>query len=375
MADLSGFNADENRLAPGERHCITLYKCDAAGDLQSWEIRSSDFEIEIEWGAYGGVSQQYIEYVDWGLAGRTREEQLDSRIQSRINKKTDAGYVYDAGVARSQPATNAMGLKKPMLALPISKCKDVTWDGSYLQYKYNGHRCLIHRKDNELIAYSRNGKVINSIPHILTPALLARMHNKLTIDGELYLHGTALQKISSYVTKLQDQSLALTYVCYDAMIPGEYKTRLNFIRTAFHNTANFKIAPTFLNPKPEKIKIELELTIIKGYEGLMLRQPGFEYADGKRSKALLKIKQWLDDEFVVIAIKPSVDGWAILTCRMQSGVTFEVTAPGTHRQKEKALENRDDYIGRMVTVQYANLTEAGKPFNPVATGWRDKAAE
>lgn len=82
------------------------------------------------------------------------------------------------------------------------------------------------------------------------------------------------------------------------------------------------------------------------------------------------MKKWFDYEFLVINIKESADGWAILTCII-SNKTFTVSAPGTMSEKIHVLNNMEDYIGKKVTVKYSQITKDGIPFHPVATGWRD----
>ena len=102
----------------------------------------------------------------------------------------------------------------------------------------------------------------------------------------------------------------------------------------------------------------------------MLRTNDRGYEPGKRSSQILKAKRWLDSEFCVVDITASADGWAILHCANPFGPTFKVSAPGTIQQKTEVLNNKDLYIGRCVTVEYADLTKDRVPFHPVALNWR-----
>jgi hypothetical protein len=43
--------------------------------------------------------------------------------------------------------------------------------------------------------------------------------------------------------------------------------------------------------------------------------------------------------------------------------------------KEMIFENKDDYIGQWITVEYFSETNDGQPFHPVATNWRNKLEE
>jgi len=106
-----------------------------------------------------------------------------------------------------------------------------------------------------------------------------------------------------------------------------------------------------------------------GYEGLILRDLKMPYEVGKRSKGLIKVKQFMDAEFKVVDILPSAEGWARLVCELP-GDTFKVSAPGTIYQKTEVLKRKDEFIGEFVTVTFANYTIDGKPFHPVAERWR-----
>ena len=198
-----------------------------------------------------------------------------------------------------------------------------------------------------------------------------------TLDGELYHHGTPLQRITSWVKREQLATLDLVYMVYD-VIPDDlkwgYGTRFGLLNE-LEFTETVQLAPTLRDVEEADIPMYLKGAIDAGYEGLILRRDGFPYADGKRSKALVKIKQWMDDEFEVIGIVQSKEGYAILNCVTDDGVEFDATAPGSMDEKHETWRNRDEFIGLTVNVKFANYTIDGVPFHPIATGWRDKDDE
>ena len=111
--------------------------------------------------------------------------------------------------------------------------------------------------------------------------------------------------------------------------------------------------------------------IESGYEGAMLRWGPFPYQAGKRSQGLLKVKTFEDAEFPIIDVTPGSSTFqdcAILWCRTQVGNLFAVTAPGTIEQKRQILCDKDQVIGKRVTVKYAGMTktESPVPFQPIA---------
>jgi DNA ligase-1 len=244
-----------------------------------------------------------------------------------------------------------------MLAQPISKV-GATTDSYFRQYKYDGMRCMIHRGEDGFIAYSRGGKRIETISHILKGL---EMPVGTTIDGELYMHGTPLQSIMSYAKRYQNETRQLHYIVYDVMRPVPYQERLDELKSYKFNGA-IRIAPTHTLGKDDSLDEEFRLARTLGYEGLILREPHSYYEQGKRSKALIKVKSVLDDEFTIQDITSSVDGWAILHC-----INFSVSAPGELAEKRRILQHRSDYLGRRVRVEFANYTRDGVPFHPVAT--------
>ena len=245
----------------------------------------------------------------------------------------------------------------------------------FLQYKYDGNRCLITKQKGQVFAYSRNGKLIDSIDHILEVA--KDIPEGTTLDGELYHHGTPLQTIRSWIARNQAESNSLVYMCYDIITDDSYHKRHRTIQ-------NLNLSHPIILAKTElitplKLAIEplsdrLKLAIDDGYEGLIARDAGtakVPYADGKRSAQLIKIKEWLDSEFQVVDISASTDNWAILHMKSDNGKTFRASAPGSMADKGDVLYKKSDYIGRTVTLKYAYLTKEGIPFHPVAVAWRE----
>ena len=352
----------------------TLYGKDARGALRVWIIYSEDNTIRIEYGTYGGDQIQKSEVIDYGLAGRTRDEQIALRINSRVNKKLDSGYVRNKDDAADNKRVNMMGLDKPMLATRHDKIKNISFFENYVQKKYDGHRCLIKNDSGCLVAYSRNGKPIESIKHIITE-LESVIPEGTTLDGELYFHGASLQTIGSWVRREQENTGKLGFYCYDAIMEGTYDDRYAFIKCLdFSNLAHSRVVDTDFVFGEFKITPLLKKARSAGYEGLIIRPSDGLYESGKRSKSLIKVKAWFDDEYTVKKIRVGVDGQAILIME-HDGMPFRATAPGQAPEKVFIAENPELFIGKKVNIQYPNLTDKGIPSQPIATMWRDKDEE
>lgn len=346
---------------------VVLYMRDNTGAMREWAISAIGDTITIAHGQVHGSKQYQTEVVSHGKATRSLDEQIMSRMASRISKQRDKGYINDYDKAMARKATNTLGLPKPMLAQKIANVKNIDWEDAIIQPKFDGNRCMIYCINGVNRAYTRNGKPIFSIRHILDD--LALREGEI-VDGELYAHGYPLQTIVSWVKREQENTRKLKYHLYDIVSNSPYKARSELIRAIPKGES---IMPVYGKPCGTR---ELLTTYFNeyredGYEGAILRQGQSGYEDGKRSKSLIKVKTWLDDEFEVLDVFPSRDGWAILECITKYGNKFRVSAPGTIDDKTRILEKGALYIGRWVTVEYANLTKDGVPFHPVAINFRD----
>jgi DNA ligase-1 len=348
-----------------------MYKNHVNG-VGTWDIQVVDWVIHITHAtSMGGSRVSHTENVEKGLQSRSRREQILARVKSRINKQKDKGYVYTYKEALNPP-TNTLGFVQPMLAKPV---KQVKLPGSfYVQNKLDGHRCLITRHNGSMVAYSRQGKIIDTIDHILDELNAVNIPEGEVLDGELYCHGESLQTIASWAKRKQANTSKLSYHVYDWVASTEYRFRLEALSIALlkHDLEHTHLVHTQLVDGPDfNMKQELQRAIDDGYEGLILRTVVGNYEAGRRSKYLIKVKQMEDDEFKVVDIIASADGWGVLVMELPGGGTFRASAPGTVREKTEVLENMNKYMGRLVTVEYSQLTKDKVPFHPVAVRWRD----
>lgn len=353
---------------------VKLYKVDKTGSERVWSIKIKDNEIIINYGVLGGAMQIQSEDVPTGLGGRTHDQQLISRVKSRINKQLDKGYNKTLEDAHKNIGKDASGNLKPMLAQPIKRISSIDWASAFCQPKYDGHRMMVEVQDGVARAYSRLGKAITSVPHILEP--LSNLASGTVLDGELYHHGTPLQTIASWVKRNQPESANLVYIVFDVVHSAPFIERYNSIQMMLQSRVledhpHIQVAETGKINSMEFVGPNLRHQIDKGYEGLILRHSTAGYEVGARSRSLIKVKQMFDGEFKCVNIRESADGWAILDCVDSEDRRFGVSAPGTMEDKREVLYNANQYIGRFVTVEYSMLTKDKIPFHPVATRWRE----
>lgn len=344
----------------------TLYALDAKGELREWSIYVDDDEIVTRYGQLNGALTEHREVVSENKSGRDLDQQIDLMYDSKINKKIDSGYI-DTIEKALNGRTNSMGFKKPMLAKVLKPNNEIHYSLAFVQRKYDGNRCMITNVNGEIIAYTRNGKPIKTIDHITSRMSIPE---GMTIDGELYCHGERLQTIVSWIKRNQESTKNLRYHAYDCVTFDPFDERLERLKSLSLGE-NAVVAETEKVSNYESV-IDLFRTYREeGYEGAILRTGYRGYEDGKRSKSLLKLKEWHDCECKVIDIFESKDGWAIIKCLFSdNGKTFRCSAPGDVREKKLPLNFPSEFLGKYVTVEYANLTKDGVPFHPIAKCWR-----
>lgn len=359
---------------------VTLYaKGKTEGKILFWSIWSVERSLVIEHGVLGGETITSTEAVPYGLAGRTLEEQIMSRINSRVNKKKDSGYVTTLEAAEQGDRRNALGYKKAAKCSPYNGIDSMFCHTSYvgIQNKLNGHHASVVNDNGKLVMYSSNGKIIDTMPELLVGL---EVPLGATIEGELYHHGTILQTISSWVKRRQPESDLIEFHIYDIDMKESYMERLDVLNKMKKND-RCKIVHTDFVWGIFNVEPLLKTALDKGYEGLVFRLDGFPHEDGVRSKGMIKVKPRhfknfrIDDEFLVINIFSSVDGWARLQCETETGQKFIVSCHGDVAYKTLVYENRKDYIGKHVRVEFESYTKDKKPFHPVALEWREKFDE
>ena len=341
-----------------------LYAKDNIGNMRTWMIEELTNGIVMYHGLIDGSLQEKFEEINEGLASRSLEEQIHSRALSRINKKIDSGYCESFEEAQNKPRTNSLGFEKPMLAAKFNTVKNIDLNNTYYQFKYDGNRMPVTNQNGINVPYSRQGKLIETIPEISEGII---MPENETIDGEIYCHGQSLQTIVSWVKRRQADTLRLRYHVYDIMMDAPYEERLACLMQ-MELGAYAELVPTYkFDPKTQTIRGLLLDAISKGYEGLILRQNDFSYEVGKRSKSLIKVKQFLDEEFQIIGMHLSKDGLPMIDFDTGRGTVGKATAPGTMIQKQAHYENRGNLYNKFLHLEFSQWTKDDKPFHPTAT--------
>lgn len=219
-----------------------------------------------------------------------------------------------------------------------------TWDGIvdvtgyWMSEKLDGVRAYWNGED----FLTRNGNVITA------PAWFKAPLPRRPLDGELWCGRKQFQRCVSIVRTNWEE---VTFVAFDAPDAGNpFEVRLSNIPIEFR-------LPQIKCESNDHAWAYLRQVEAHGGEGIMLRQPGSPYVNG-RNKTLLKMKSFLDDEATVIAYTDGKGKHGELVVERADGCVFKV---GVHRAQPPAL-------GTKITFRYQTLTKDGVPRFPTFVG-------
>jgi DNA ligase-1 len=354
----------------------TIFKRDTSGKIRFW--RAEVDPAAGQWRSQSGIEGGTTVESGWSRcepkSRPTAGEQAIFEAEAELGKKLEKDYsptqdgvddVRDAGPA-------------PMLAHKFEG-----WDALrgaarvFTQPKLDGIRCKVNRHG----MWTRTGKPILGAPHVfglLTPVFAQQPD--FSFDGELYNHDLKddFNKIVSIVRKSKptDADIALAskviqYHIYDLALPGQVFSDRNRVLDVFFGT----------NSHPELVAVDTaEVTssdqldrayqnyLQDGYEGQMVRLEG-DY-EHKRSKLLLKRKEFETEEFELVSIEEGNGNWAGLAKRvvfkLKDGRTCGGGIRGSAAEMKALLERADTLVGTPVTIRFFTPTPDGMPRFPVA---------
>ncbi len=331
---------------------------------------SSSWDIVTKHGQVGGKIQTSQVTIQQGKnLGQSNEtsprQQAESEAHSKWTKQHSKGYSEQRGAV-------AM-VNQPMLAHKFCDYVDkIDYTGAWVQPKLDGRRCIAAKLDGEVTLTSRGNKPIVTMGHIIVE-LNSLMSEGDVWDGELYSHDVTFQDNESFVKKYYPgDSERIQFHVYDVLKESlSFADRFfpvkemldNVMRDSIRGVASHQISTA---EELWKLHNYYAKTIIEGarcYEGVMLRSGDCLYRAG-RSSQLLKVKDFIDEEFVVVDVVPCerAPTHAMFVCLMTgTDTTFKATPEGPHSLRESYLRDRDSLIGKKLTVRYFELTTSEVP--------------
>ena len=373
---------------------IKLFNKNKRGSIQEWTIEVLENAYRTHEGLLGGkITTSEWTYCKGKNIGKsnetTPEQQAEAQARSIADKKIHSGYRETI-----EELEEGKGWFQPMLA---HKWEGQLEDVIIIQPKLDGMRCII-TKDG---MFSRNGKPIIGAPHIYEELkTVFEMYPDLIFDGELYNHELKndFNKIISHARKtkptpedLEESRKNIQYHCYDCVFENDkdlsFQNRFGkLIGIVYIEGLEFlKLVDTRLLIKENEDPFNPDSYVSnvldnyyhkwleEGYEGQMIRLD--RPYDNCRSNSLLKRKEFIDEEFEVLDIEEGVGNRSGMMGRIlfktKEDRRFTASSRGNEEYFRDLLINKDNYIGKIATVRYQNMTPDGSPRFPVVITIRD----
>ncbi len=266
-----------------------------------------------------------------------------------------------------------------MLAERMDKHGDKLRYPCLVQPKFDGHRCIAmvdHRSRCTL--WTRSRKPILSMPHIV--AEIERMNIPgVRLDGELYNHDyrDRFEELTSFIrdSSVKPGSEVVQYHVYDMVSPDRQSIRAKWLECLPMATPIVRVM-TLSAKDEEELMDRFAFFSAMGYEGAMARNIDGLYQENRRSTDLIKIKEFIDDEFEVVGVEEGrgkLAGHAgAFVCKTFAGAEFKAKLMGELEGLRRYFEDPGLAIGRQLTVKYQGLTKKnGVPRFPVAVRFRE----
>lgn len=355
---------------------MKLYKKDSKGKVRVWWMETQGNKHRTHSGIHEGkiVTSEWTECV--GKQGRTDYQQANFEMRAKYDKKMAQGqYVKSFDLLDAEKA-----FLSPMLAPTkgyVEGDKRLEFP-CMMQPKLDGIRCIANVDG----LWTRNGKPIVAVPHIhkaLEP--LFKIDPLLVFDGELYNHElrddfntlVSICRKQKPTAEQIKQAEVMQYHVYDLVIPtAGYKARneslhahlcmLDDFMTIIHYVTTY-----FGARNHEHAERQHKEYIEEGYEGSMLKADK-PYEAGKRSKHMLKWKEWDDDEWEIIRIEEGIGNLSgtagSVHYKMSDGREFSSGIEGGRTFNKHLWDNRDKLVGHLGTVKHFKFTPDGIPRFP-----------
>jgi ATP-dependent DNA ligase len=397
----------------------TLYKRAKTGTIVYYSISTNNGEITKETGQLGTKSpilhkEQCTSKNQGKTNATTPTQQAELQAASDWKRKKDEGYKsledlglldgptlqhdghrlnwyrdnpqmlqHDLNLALPKYNSDANGQAKPMLALDWKKVKSIQYP-VYIQPKLDGVRCLMIVNSDEqgqvsINFLSRSGKYYNTLEHIqqnvLEYAVKNMVNDTFILDGEIYSDELSFQEITAAVKKQRPESFGLHFRAYDIIDDRPQHQRLDLTRDIVVDIGSefITLVQTTNVYDETQVKSYHDAAVQSGYEGAMLRLPEGKYEQGCRSRSLLKVKEFLEEEFAFSHYEFGQRGVEDLlaVCWTNDRKQFKAKMMGNKADKEAMYKNYGNLKSPMITLKFFGWTDDGLPRFPIGKAIRD----
>ncbi len=371
-----------------------VYKKNATGTLQQWQVlllpqESGGYLLTTASGKVGGkITQGRGKLIKEGKVNRTALEQAELQADSKFKKKKDEGYFP----TKEEAHQNLVLL--PMKALDFKKrSHDITYP-AVAQRKFDGVRCLaIPQADGSVRLMSRTGKTWTHLHHLQSQIEALNLDSNMVLDGEVYSDTLTFEDATGLVRRQtlkpgdEEKMKQIDYRLYDAILLDQPNATFldRYVKLAAlfppasstdgRRMGHLVLTENFpLRNREDLLALHRQFTTDEDFEGVMVRNLHGTYDINKRSKHLQKFKEFQDAEYKIVGYNEASGDWQgtpIWICEMADGRQFNVTPTGDRPSRIEMFNNIEDYMGKLLTVKFFELTADGVPRHGVGLAIRD----
>jgi len=363
-----------------------LYGHDKKQGVKVWYVTTDGGSITVYYGKDGGTISTQTTVCEPKNVGRanesTAEQQATAEAQSKWNKQVKRGYVQD----KNNITTNTL----PPLAKKYQDAgHQLSWPLDVLP-KLNGVRCTAYIKDGDIVFQSRGGDPFPYLEHLVEElnSCFFSSNPRYYVDFELYCHGMYLEDIISAVKKHNANTPKLEAWIFDLYDPAKpdqiwgdrYATYVDQLYQSGVKEAPkmvFGVGATCFGNEGDMIAHHDKLVAL-GYEGVVLRPTNGLFKFSQRSTDFQKYKVAMSEEFKVVDILVDKNGGGIPVCEVMTNAgmqEFKATFAATHERRKELFENKEDYKGLWLTVDFESYSKYGKPAKPIGKSFRGMDSE
>ncbi len=260
--------------------------------------------------------------------------------------------------------------KQPYMRCSIADSKalaKIDWESGIMsQLKCDG----TYRSFNDGVFTSRSGKV-QSFPKL--EKILEEVSSKYVLIGEMTLKGEKQRSKGNGLINSSDvPEDDIIYTIWDAIPIEEYQSkngkipyheRVQNARAIVYNANNpqIEIVPIKMVHSPKEAYDHFRELTNQGLEGTVLKTPDNFWKDGT-GKEQLKLKLEIDAEVRItgftVGKNKRAKTFGAITFENDEGTIKGQTSGFTDAQLQEIHKNRDEYLGKVMTVQFNDITKA-----------------
>ena len=404
-----------------------LFKEGNLGEIRIWQIgfENNNQRLKIIHGVLittkGENGKLIIAYhpIEMNKSGRNLQEQALLEARKRYLDQYKNGYLPKGEEMVKQQKEPMLANKFKLSTDKTARKTNETYINNYpvsVMRKLDGIRCLSRYLGGALdsiIMRSRNNNAHEApLTHIKKELMLffPYLPQSSELDGELYSMDMGFNELSGVIRtkkRKHEKHDLVNYYIFDIIEPQKlhWEKRYKILVDSFQryiedgNPCKYlKIVEMYYaNNEIELINYH-DKFVSEGYEGLIIRKcastevtcckekingvmcknclKGYNLTvyRSNRSNAILKYKNFIDEEVTIIGFSATVgteEGAIKYLVKDLRNNEFHIRPRGTIEERKNLFQIGNELIGKQLTIRYQELSEKGVPRFPVAIAIRD----